>query len=176
MNAKKIRIDNIDWIDYAGQFQPLCPKHHLRIYTIDGTEASHTLYCEKCKNPYTLPRFFWKEKRYVKDSIDAKIFKGMKIINLDDEAIPLSEDKVSSKDKKYFAKALLTKSKIGLRLVVYAGEQGKEKEKTQIFVEPDIKRLAFDQNNLHPSKVFTKLEATFEDDTKHLITKRSIKK
>ncbi len=41
-----------------------------------------------------------------------------------------------------------------------------EKKKTQIFVEPDIKRLAFDQKDLHPTDVFTKLEATFSDGTK----------
>jgi hypothetical protein len=53
---------------------------------------------------------------------------------------------------------------VGQRLVVYAGEKGR-KEKTQVFVEPDIKRLAFDQNDIHPSEVFVKLEATFRDGT-----------
>lgn len=45
------------------------------------------------------------------------------------------------------------------------------KEKTQIFVEPKIKRLAFDQKDLHPTDIFTKLEATFSDGTKASQTK-----
>jgi hypothetical protein len=36
---------------------------------------------------------------------------------------------------------------------------------TQIFVEPEIRRLAFDQKDLHPNDVFTKVEATFIDGT-----------
>lgn len=89
----------------------------------------------------------------------------MKVLNLDDEAIPLADDKVKTKDGKFFVVANLNESKTGKRLVVYAGEKGKQ-NKTQIFVEPEIKRLSFDQNDLHPTDVFTKLEATFSDGTK----------
>ena len=89
----------------------------------------------------------------------------MKFINLDDEAIPIAESKVSSKDNKYFVTAILTESKVGQRLVIYAGEKGKN-EKTQIFIEPEIKRLAFDQNDTHPSDVFVVVEGTFKDGTK----------
>ena len=71
----------------------------------------------------------------------------------------------------FFATATLTKSKVGLRLVVYAGERGSAK-KTQIFVEPDIKRLAFDQTNMHPNEVFAELEATFIDGHKASMRKK----
>jgi hypothetical protein len=99
----------------------------------------------------------------------------MKFINLDDEAIPLAEYKINSKTEKYFITALLTDSKVGHRLVVYAGEKGK-KEKTQIFVEPEIKRLAFDQNNLHPKEIFVALEAIFDDGSSASIYKKKSKK
>ena len=93
----------------------------------------------------------------------------MKFINFDDEAIPIAIDKIP-KNSEYFVTSLLTKSKIGLRLVVYAGKRGSD-SKTQLFVEPEIKRLAFDQKDLHPTDVFTMVEATFEDGTKAKIQK-----
>jgi hypothetical protein len=64
------------------------------------------------------------------------------------------------------------KSKVGERLVIYAGERGKT-NKTQIFVEPRIKRLAFDQKDAHPSDVFLKVEATFEDGSSASMKRKS---
>lgn len=171
---QKVRIDNINWIEHKNAFghrdvQPLCPVHNLRMRAsydarYSTSDAATVLKCEDCEDLHKLPRAYGPERRYVLDRIDAKIFAGMKVLNLDDEAIPLAEQKVSSKDGKVFVTAVLTESKVGRRLVVYAGEKGK-KDKTQIFVEPEIKRLAFDQKDLHPSEVFAALEATFRDGT-----------
>ncbi len=157
-----IRIDKIKWHIERGlrgrRVQPLCPIHSMRL---KGSDYDRVLMCEDCPKSYQIPRNLENERRYVLNRIDANIFKGMKVLNLDDGAIPLAESK-NSGDDKYFVASVLTVSKTGKRLVVYAGEKGK-KEKTQILVEPEIKRLAFDQNNLHPNDVFTKLEATFSD-------------
>jgi hypothetical protein len=183
MEKQKIRVDKTDWWIYEEKGirfpQPLCPIHHLRMYPVkyqmdniyDSAEESNWLRCEDCKEFHNLPRKFREEKKYVINKIDAKVFKGMKVLNLDDESVPLTEEKLSSEDKKYFVTGLLTKSKVGLRLVIYAGERGR-KEKTQIFVEPTIKRLAFDQKDLHPTDVFTKVEATFDDDSRSSLNKK----
>ncbi len=175
MSDKYIIIDKIKWwihIDIAGyrNVQPLCPTHHLRIYPKTDSymyrhiKETHNLKCSECVALHVIPRSWVDEQKYVLDKIDSKILKTMRFINLDDEAIPIAEDKKSPKDGKYFVTALLTESKAGKRLIVYAGERG-GKRKTQIFVEPDIKRLAFDQKDLHPNDVFTKLEATFADNS-----------
>jgi hypothetical protein len=170
MNEQYITIDGIKWwVNSARQVQPLCPKHHLRLQWIRSYDNQdwndrYELGCEECKTPYKLPRGYGREIQYILDKIDAKIFRQAKFINLDDEAIPIAEDKVSSKDNRFFVTSRLMESKTGLRLVVYAGEKGKNK--TQIFVEPKIKRLSFDQKDLHPIDVFTKLEATFSDRIK----------
>lgn len=180
MDQQTVRIDKIIWwiyVDAGGirRVQPICPIHHLRIrpvkigYIKYLSNALH-LRCQDCKTLHSIPRGYDDETEYVLDRIDSKIFKGMKVLNLDDEALLVSEEKLSPKDSKYFVTSLLTKSKSGLRLVVYAGEKGR-KEKSQIFVEPDIKRLAFDQKDLHPTDIFTKLEATFADGTKYLLEK-----
>lgn len=169
MSDQGIIIDGIKWVigKTSGNPIPLCPKDFIQLdpypNAIDPREKR--LKCEECGEIYSLPRSYEHEKTYVKRKLYSRTFKKMRFINLDDEAIPMAREKVSSEDNKYFVTSLLIKSKIGLRLVVYAGEKGK-REKTQIFVEPDIRRLAFDQKNLHPTDVFTKLEATFSDGTK----------
>lgn len=181
-NLNYISIDNIKWwiIKSAGGArtpQPLCPIHNLRLRPIEDVYSnqynyenkSHSLYCQDCHKSLSIPREYQIELAYVIDRIDALVFSKMKFINLDDQALPIAQDRDSS-DTNYFVTALLTQSKTGLRLVVYAGEKGK-KEKTQIFVEPEIKRLAFDQKDLHPTDVFTKLEATFNDGTKNTLKK-----
>jgi hypothetical protein len=178
--SEKIIIDKIAWwIVTNGSIrhpQPICTKHHLRLYPYtDKYNSSYSttyLKCAECNKLIKLPRRFDEEKLYVIDKIDSKAFKTMKTINIDDEAIPLADGK--AKNDKYFVTALLTESKVGQRLVVYAGEKGK-KEKTQIFVEPGIKRLSFDHNDLNPSEVFLGFEATFKDGTKTKTEKVQIK-
>lgn len=179
MNPVTVKVDNIIWYvttlrNLTRDIQPLCPIHSLRMYPQKYSYQSYSddaelLKCEDCSKPYGIPRNYKKEKAYVIDRIDAKVFKGLQVLNLDDEALPIARDKISDSD--YFVTSLLTKSKIGLRLVVYAGKKG-YKDKTQIFVEPEIKRLAFDQKNTHPSDVFTKLEATFKDGSTASMVKK----
>jgi hypothetical protein len=175
MADQYVTIDKIKWWVWTNQtggrgVQPICPIHNIRMYPALGqstlyVENAMYLQCAECEKWYPIPRMWNREQQYILDKVESKQLKDIKFINLDDEALPISEDKISSKDNKYFVTSLLTKSKTGLRLVVYAGEKGK-KDKTQIFVEPDIKRLAFDQKDLHPIDVFTKLEATFSDGSK----------
>jgi hypothetical protein len=168
--TQKVRIDGIDWyISDNRTVQPICPIHHLRMRSAGGSDR--LIKCQDCEGKVCLPRSLYSETLYVLDRMDAKVFKGMKVLNLDDEALPIAEAKVSSEDEKYFVTARLMESKVGLRLVVYAGEKGKS-EKTQIFIEPAIKRLAFDQKDTHPTDVFIALEATFADGTKSSIMKK----
>ena len=170
MSDEKIILDGVHWhISPSRNIQPLCPIHNLRLKVYSNNLSYAYLSCAECVEKYYLPREYNAQCEYILDKIDSKIFKNMKTINLDDEAIPLAETKLLSKDEKYFVTGLLTKSKVGLRLIVYAGEKGSS-EKSQIFVEPEIKRLAFDQKNLHPMDIFAKVEATFKDGTKHILS------
>lgn len=90
----------------------------------------------------------------------------MKVINLDDEAIPLATKRIDNeKVNPFWIEAKLVESKIGKRIVIYAGDKNR-KNKTQVFIEPDIKRVSFDQKDHHPMDVFCKVEATFEEGIK----------
>lgn len=166
-------IDKIKWwvkADGGSSSQlPLCPKDNMYLHG-DLFESTTELRCEECGTIYKLPRTLEKEKKYVFDRVASTIFSKLQFTNLDDIAIPIAEDKIK-KNSDYFVTSLLTKSKIGLRLIVYAGKKG-SKDKTQIFIEPEIKRLAFDQRDLHPNDVFVKLEATFNDKSKATIFKK----
>lgn len=187
MDTKNIRIDGIKWFVYTDEKgirtpQPLCPNHHIRMYPIPplvydsfykrrvvgSIENSIELNCEEGPHILKIPRIFSKEKRYVIDRIDAKIFEGMKTVNLDDEAIPVAESK--DKNGKYFVTSKILETKRGPQLVIYAGETGK-KTKAQIFAEPEIKRLDFDRNDLHPDEVFVEVTAKFKDGSSHSIKK-----
>ncbi|MFI5240862.1 MAG: hypothetical protein ACHQUA_00315 [Microgenomates group bacterium] len=169
-------IDGIKWAigQHPPKAIPLCPKDFIVLDPYPpiyhGEFRDTDFKCEECQKIYHIPRTCIKELEFVLRKLNSSVYKKMKFINLDDEAIPIAESKIP-KNSKYFVTSVLTKSKVGLRLVVYAGKNGKA-EKTQIFVEPEIRRLAFDQTNLHPTNVFTKVEATFADGTKTSIEKK----
>lgn len=183
-----VRIDGIKWWVTTSEAGirlpvPLCPDHDLRMKSVpplirnstgrfyDGSRADGMkLECAEGPHSINLHRKFSDEKQYVIDRIDAKVFKGAKVLNLDDEAIPIAKAKAKSKDDKYFITAQLMESKRGLQAVIYAGEKGRDK-KTQIFIDPEIKRMTFDHKDLHPSDTFLKIEGTFDDGSKHTIEK-----
>lgn len=187
MVSNLYRLDNVLWETKSPVFDvdgtkreaiPICPKHHLRMESIDHTnnnyysaESAMHLRCVECDDDIKMFRSYREECQYVLDKIDSKKYKDMAVMNIDGESVPIAEATAVPEDKKHFVVARLMKSKVGLRLVVYAGEKGK-KQKTQIFVEPDVKRISFDHNDIHPSEVFTKLEGEFVDGTKHKIQKR----
>lgn len=173
MNGKLVRIDGIKWHDLQeGQshvlrvkyLEALCPTHSLRL-TPSGGLYGNTYHCAEGGSGHTLtvPRSYPQQRKYVVDKMDALLFSEMSVINLDDEAIPVASE--SLKDTDYWVKAKVTESKSGTRLIVWAGSK-KAKNKAQLFVEPELKRLSFDQNDDHPTEVFAKVEATFVDEVK----------
>jgi hypothetical protein len=172
MEYTTIILDGAKWyIERLRNPIPLCPKHYLRLSLVRNESHKCILKCAECEKQYTFQREFNEQKQYVLNKLDSKKLQKLKFINLDDEAIPIAKDKISSKDNKYFVKSILTESRVGQRLVVYVGEKG-NKQKTQIFIEPEIKRMAFDQNDLHPSGIFIKLEGFFNDGSSASIVKR----
>lgn len=188
MTQQIVRIDGIKWwILEKNGFrtpQPLCPDHDLRITMniieifdsdmrrrrLQNENEVKKLKCAEGPHFFNIPQGFRDEKQYVIDRIDAKVLKNMQVVDLDGELTPIAKQKLKSKDDKYFITTQLMESKRGLQVVVYAGEKGSNR-KTQIFVEPEIKRLAFDQKDLNPSDVFLEINAIFNDGSNHKISK-----
>lgn len=181
-----VRIDGIKWWITGNPRDPvpLCPDHDLRmvpdppLIRKTGSSGWHKDYpsnatkliCAENSHRFELPRKYSEEKIYVINRVDAKVFKGAKVLNLDDEAVPIAKEKSVSKDGKYFITSQLMESKRGLQAVIYAGEKGKA-QKTQIFVEPNVKKMSFDHRDLLPSEVFLEIKATFNDGTSNTISK-----
>lgn len=174
-----VTIDGIKWYvvkstDGSRHPEPLCPQHHLRLTAKPGRvlntrsrqyydrPADTATMLECAEGPHTLdiPRDFSSERKYVVDRLDALFFEKATYIYLDDLAIPVATENLKEKDSPVWVRARVTESKSGLRLIVWAGDRS-EKSKTQLFVEPEISRLSFDQNDDHPLEVFAKVEATF---------------
>jgi hypothetical protein len=161
MEFNGVRVDGMLWIYEGYEWVPICPKHYLRLRLAFNSNSLSEYECAQDRENFRIHREFNEQKKYIQNKLDAKDIQKRKFLNIDGESVAFADAKANSDDGKYFVTAILTESKVGLRLVVYAGEKGKEK--TQIFIEPAIKRLAFDQTNTHPSEVFVKLEGTFDD-------------
>lgn len=187
MTQQIIRIDGIKWWIVTSTSglrtpTPLCPDHDLRLqpvlpdirtsigWTKGYARDSRKLQCAEGPHSINLQRKYGEEQIYVIDRIDSKVFKAMQIVDLDGELTPIAKEKLKSVDNKHFVTAQLMQSKRGLQLVVYAGEKGSNK-KTQIFVEPEVERVAFDQRDLKPTDVFVEVKAIFADGSSHEIKK-----
>ncbi len=132
-NDVLIRLDGVKWwIGKSGGRRipvPLCPRHTLQLTPTGGaySDLSQSLECAECDHPYKIPRIYEEEKKYVLDKMNSRLFKQMKTINLDDEAVPLAKGRIEpSSDSPYWIEAKLVESRTGLRLVVYAGEKGRK--------------------------------------------------
>jgi hypothetical protein len=132
------------------------------------SSSATKLECAEGPHVFEIPREISEEQRYVIDRIDAAAFKVMPVLNMDDEAIPVAREQL--KDSGYWILSKVTKSKAGTRLIIWAGDRSK-KNKTQLFIEPAIKKLSFDQNDTHPQDVFAKVEVIFDDGDKSSMTK-----
>jgi hypothetical protein len=92
--------------------------------------------------------------------IDSLKYKDAEIINIDGDLVRVQREGI--KDNDYWIDAKISKNNKGeLQLMLLAGSK-KEGDKTQLFLEPKTERLAFDQNNDHPTKIFAKVIAIFK--------------
>lgn len=190
MNAEIVRIDSIKWWITQSTTGirlpiPLCPQHNLKLTPIPGQylyagryvnklpSTAIVMQCAEGPHSHKIPREYDDEKKYVLDKIDALTFAGMSVLNLDDEAIPVAKENL--KESQYWVKSKVTKSKSGDRLIIWAGSRSKG-NKTQLFIEPELKRLSFDQNDDHPLEVFAKVEAVFANGATTSIETKSTKK
>ena len=186
-DSSYVVIDKIKWFVYKVNDvripQPLCPEHHLRLRHVESREYDASLRRMvsrgesgatqlKCAEGHRidLPRTYYEEKQYVLDRIDAVTFANVTYMYLDDIAVPVAVENTKSKDSPIWVRTKVTESKTGLRLIVWAGDRSK-KNKAQLFIDPTVKRLGFDQNDDHPMEVFTRGAATFADDVRAIIDK-----
>ncbi len=116
--------------------------------------------CPRCHKTIILDKLLEEKTSDFLDILDAEDYKDAEIINLDGDLIRVQRKE--AKDIDYWADVKISKNKKNeLQLMVLAGSK-KDKHKTQLFLDPKHERLGFDQNNEHPSQIFSKVEATFK--------------
>lgn len=140
---------------------------------ISGWDDSSVAMCPDCGFEYHLRVQLKTAKEDVFRMLGARRFRKMDMIDIDGTNTPVLKKKVSTKDDKYFASVQINESKRGPQLVIYAGKKG-QKEKAQIFVTPETKKMSFDHKDIKPTDIFTKVTAEFIDESVNEIKRKSV--
>lgn len=182
MEDKLYRVDNIYWMvdKYNNVAVPICPKDHIELtYTINDDfmtdEMVDELKCEECNRVYKFNRPIRDEKDYAVEKVLALDRKKYEIVDIDGIQTPVTKKIKTNLGDEFFCTTQIRDSKRGPQLVIYAGKKGLGR-KSQIFISEEERRLSFDQNDINPADIFSKITAEFYDGTKHTIEKNHINK
>lgn len=180
MNDEKIKLyfwGGLNWgIDYDINGNPwpfaLCPKQKCHCKLTKSKEVylmgEYKYICVKCDFKIILNKAVEDMGNDLLNIIDSLKYKDAEIVNIDGELIRVQrEEKI---DNDYWVDVKISKNKKDqLQLMVLAGSK-KDKDKSQLFLDPQNERLSFDQNNDHPRKVFAKVIATFKNSKTEIIS------
>lgn len=153
---------------YTNGFKALCSasKCNCEItykysYYSDGFEY-YIYQCPKCSHKYTLDRYVNEMSEDLSKVLRSHQFENSEVINIDGELIKIGESH-KEEDEDYWVRVKLSRNKKDqLQLMVLIGEKGEE-EKVQLFIEPATERLSYDQKNMHPSELLSRVVATFKE-------------
>lgn len=152
-----------------------CPKQKCNCILRKSKEpyalGEYKYFCIKCGYKITLNKSIEEKGIDFMDVFLSQEYKNAEIVNIDGELIRIQ--KQEQRDNDYWIEAKLSKNKKGqVQLMILAGSK-KQKDKTQLFLDPSTERLAFDQNNDHPRKIFTKVTATFKNSKSEITDKNN---
>jgi len=154
-----------------------CPKHRMRLDIGDASGrpmsqdtaviSGHSwLMCPTDSEQFPVPNnSFHVLQRRFQAALESANLKDADIVDIDGYQVPIAKATPPTKDSEYWAEVRINNTKRGKQLVVYAGKRGAN-DKTQIFVDPENDKISFDQNNMHPNEVFTKITAEFDSGKK----------
>jgi len=127
-----------------------------------GGENHIALFCPEDEKEWDIPGYdyYLLQRRYVSVR-NARLMKDAQIVDLDGVQVPIVTARTPEEDSEYWAEVRINESKKGKQLVVYAGRRGAS-DKTQVFVDLENDKITFDQNNIHPNDVFTRVVADFD--------------
>jgi len=162
--------DGLYWdmnCDINGKEDPiaLCPKQKCFCKLIKSKEqysiGEYKYRCIKCDFKITLNKSIEDKSIDAIHVVNSLQYKDAEIVNIDGDLIRIQREGI--KDDDYWIDVKISKNKKNeLQLMVLAGSK-KNNEKIQLFLDPTNERLSFDQNNDHPSKIFTKVIGIFKN-------------
>lgn len=148
-----------------------CPIHtEFEMVTTQNNVGprSYGLSCAACGNIQQVGRMLLSEidtiKRQARAALNSSMFKGAKLIRLDDFYTPeLSVKSTATKNSKYWMSYDVKESKDGSPLLIlYLGDR-QENTKAQFFIDPETKKLSHDQKDTEPIAVVSRIEVQFKD-------------
>lgn len=173
-------VPEVKWT--TGSLKAICREHSFELdegrhgqwgWEDDFQGYAHKLRCVEGPHYIDLPSRISEIRDYIRKKLDSTLYTEAKLVDLDGLLVPVSKkEKVDVGNSEYFVTSQVRSGKRGDQVVIYAGKKG-SKSKVQVFVDPEHKRMSFDQNDLNPADVFAKLEATFRGGTKHTIQSES---
>ncbi len=168
---KLIPYNDSVFLDYHDNLEIICKEHMIKTDD-DYGEYGFPVSSVTCPEGHTIHFSTQPDeiKKLISRRLESKMYQDADYFDIDGYLVPASkEDEVKVGDSEYFAKAQVKNSeKKGVQVVVYAGKKG-QKDKAQIFIDPENRKMTFDQTNLNPNDVFVKLEATFRDGSRTTI-------
>jgi hypothetical protein len=165
------------WDEGVQDPQAYCAEHRIKLDILDElgnlwgqdnpSSGDHlNLVCPTDGKQYPIPEgSYWTLQRQYLATLESLNMKDAEIVSIDGYQIPIVKSDTPVKDTEYWAQVRINDTKRGKQLVVYAGKRG-DADKTQIFIDTENDKITFDQNNMHPNDVFTKLIADFRSGNK----------
>ncbi|HKX73642.1 MAG TPA: hypothetical protein VJM32_06485 [Candidatus Saccharimonadales bacterium] len=148
----------------SNRAQPYCSDHNMPLL-IPAERSLTSLACPDCSARKQLPRSWHEQEKYAAHKIRSKDIAKVDVIDHNGVLTPVAKVKV--RDTEYSITTQIMESKHGHQIVIYAGKKGHKN--SQIFVDTDNHKLAFDHKDTKPTEIFAKIEATFKDGTKMVI-------
>lgn len=141
-----------------------CTKHpEIEFDTItDQYSYSIKLHCPKCNKDIEVSNLNEIRQKCMR-MLNIELFKGAKLIRLDDWYIP--EVKAKEKISDYWISTEVKQDRDDdTMIVIYIGHKGSN-EKAQFFIKPEKLQLASDYKDMDPAKVISKIVVTLKDRT-----------
>lgn len=143
----------------------MCPKCRCRL---SKSKEPYSMWeykynCIQCDFKATLNKSIEEKWQDFVNVLNAEKYKDADIVNLDWDLIRVQREWTKDDDYRIDAKISRNK-KWELQLMVLAWSK-KKQDKTQLFLDPTHEKFAFDQNDSHPSEIFSKVIAVFKGST-----------
>lgn len=137
-----------------------CSKHPEIELNIEYGEV---LVCPKCQNRIAIDSLKSVVSRCQK-LLNIELFKGAKLIRLDDWYIPEVKEKIKP-DPDYWINTNVKTDKDGNTIVVLYIGYKVSKDKVQFFIKPEKGQLSSDHKDMDPTKVLSKIVVSLKKRT-----------
>lgn len=99
---------------------------------------------------------------FVSKEIESSYLNALDLIDIDGALTPVRKIKNENLNDDYYLVSQVNKSNRSTQVVLYAGKKGKH-DKCQIFITPEERRLSFDQHDISPQDLLSKITVEFRD-------------